>query len=138
MNLSTYNTLYFSYQYSWYLDPPNPYDSIELCNYTLQTVTPICRYWNTETESWDTDGCKVSHVVIKKQFLLNLSVFFYYVGVHVHIHAYIDINMVANSHMHTLAHIYVYAYGKNGTCKNGTVKMAQEKMAQEIMAQVKK
>ncbi|XP_068248147.1 uncharacterized protein [Palaemon carinicauda] len=48
------------YVYPWYEEPPNPYANIELANYTLQTITPICRYWNTETESWGTDGCRVT------------------------------------------------------------------------------
>ncbi|XP_066966740.1 serine-rich adhesin for platelets-like [Macrobrachium rosenbergii] len=48
------------YVYPWYEEPPNPYDYIDLANYTLQTITPICRFWNSEAESWDTDGCRVT------------------------------------------------------------------------------
>ncbi|KAK7065489.1 hypothetical protein SK128_007199 [Halocaridina rubra] len=48
------------YVYPWYIEPPNPYDFVDLCNYTLLTITPICRFWNDETETWDSDGCKVT------------------------------------------------------------------------------
>ena len=45
-------------------------DSKSVTNFTVELVQAHCKYWDEEHEVWDHKGCKVSRILICRNYVL--------------------------------------------------------------------